>query len=92
VVAQLNVFYKEISMKKFVITLVLSLILIGQNVYAQGCSQCKLVAEQGSEMDEASFGTNINSGIMYLMIIPYFLIFFLFRKRIISFFKGLISK
>jgi hypothetical protein len=79
-------------MKKFVITLVLSLILIGQNVYAQGCSQCKLLAEQGSEMDEASFGTNINSGIMYLMIIPYFLIFFLFRKRIVAFFKGLISK
>jgi len=79
-------------MKKFVITLVLSLILVGQNIYAQGCSQCKLLAEQGSEMDEASFGTNINSGIMYLMIIPYFLIFFLFRKRIVAFFKGLISK
>jgi hypothetical protein len=79
-------------MKKFVITLVLSVILVGQNIYAQGCSQCKLVAEQGSEMDEASFGSNINSGIMYLMIIPYFLIFFLFRKRILAFFKGLISK
>jgi hypothetical protein len=79
-------------MKKFVITSVLSLILVGQNIYAQGCSQCKLVAEQGAEMDEASFGSNINSGIMYLMIIPYFLIFFLFRKRILAFFKGLISK
>lgn len=79
-------------MKKFVITLVLLVILEGQNIYAQGCSQCKLVAEQGAEMDEASFGSNINSGIMYLMIIPYFLIFFLFRKRILAFFKGLISK
>jgi hypothetical protein len=79
-------------MKKFVITSVLSVILVGQNIYAQGCSQCKLVAEQGAEMDEASFGSNINSGIMYLMIIPYFLIFFLFRKRILAFFKGLISK
>jgi hypothetical protein len=79
-------------MKKFVITLVLWLILVGQNIYAQGCSQCKLVAEQGSEMDEASFGTNMNTGIMYLMIIPYFLLLFLFRKRIIAFFKGLLSK
>jgi hypothetical protein len=79
-------------MKKFAITLVLSVILVVQNIYAQGCSQCKLLAEQGSEMDEASFGSNINSGIMYLMIIPYLLIFFLFRKRILAFFKGLISK
>lgn len=79
-------------MKKFVITLVLSLILVGQNIYAQGCSQCKLVAEQGAEMDEASFGTNMNTGIMYLMIIPYFLLLFLFRKKIISFLRGLISK
>jgi hypothetical protein len=79
-------------MKKYVITLVLSLIVMGQNLVAQGCSQCKLVTEQGSEMDEASFGTNMNTGILYLMIIPYFLILFLFRKRIISFFKGLRSK
>ena len=79
-------------MKKLIITLVLSLFVMGQNMYAQGCSQCKLMAEQGSEMNEASFGSNINTGIMYLMVIPYFLILFLFRKRIISFFKGLISK
>jgi hypothetical protein len=79
-------------MKKYVITLVLSLILIGQNIYAQGCSQCKLVTQQGAEMDEASFGTNMNTGIMYLMIIPYLMIMFLFRKRIIAFFKGLLSK
>ena len=79
-------------MKKFVITLVLSLVVLGQNIYAQGCSQCKLVTQQGAEMDEASFGTNMNTGIMYLMIIPYLMIMFLFRKRIIAFFKGLLSK
>ncbi len=59
---------------------------------AQGCSQCKLMAEQGSEMDESSFGTNINTGILYLMIIPYLLLMFLFRKRIFAFFKSLLSK
>jgi hypothetical protein len=57
-------------------------------LFAQGCSQCKLLAKQGSEVDEASFGTNINSGILYLMIIPYLLLFFLFRKQIISFVKN----
>jgi hypothetical protein len=56
--------------------------------FAQGCSQCKLLAQQGSEVDEASFGTNINSGILYLMIIPYLLLLFLFRKQILGFVKG----
>jgi hypothetical protein len=65
--------------------------LLGQNIWAQGCSQCKLLSEQASEMDESSFGTNINSGILYLMIIPYLLILFLFRKRIVSFLKSIIS-
>jgi hypothetical protein len=60
--------------------------------FGQGCSQCKLLTEQGSELDEASFGTNINYGILYLMVIPYLLIMFLFRKRIYLFFKGLIKK
>ena len=59
--------------------------------YSQGCSQCKLLAEQGSELDESSFGSNINTGILYLMIIPYILLIFLFRKRIFNFLKSLIK-
>ena len=62
--------------------------------FGQGCSQCKLLSEQGSEkaLDEASFGTNINYGILYLMTIPYLAIMFIFRKRILVFFKGLFNK
>lgn len=70
----------------------LFVLALGQQAYAQGCSQCRLVAEQGSELDEASFGSNINSGILYLMLIPYLLIMFLFRKRIAAFFRGLAKK
>ncbi|NDF60386.1 MAG: hypothetical protein EB100_04825, partial [Crocinitomicaceae bacterium] len=76
-------------MKLKAYTVLLFLIVSGQKIWAQGCSQCKLVSEQATELDESSFGTNINSGILYLMIIPYLLIFFLFRKRIISFFKSM---
>ena len=61
-------------------------------VLSQGCSQCKLLAEQGSQADESSFGSNINFGILYLMIIPYFLLLFLFRKQIIDFAKNLFLK
>ncbi len=61
-------------------------------VFSQGCSQCKLLAEQGSELDEASFGTNINYGILYLMTIPYILLLILFRKRIVRLFRALLKR
>jgi hypothetical protein len=78
--------------KKSFLMLLLFVLLITEDVLSQGCSQCKMLAEQGSEMEEASFGTSINSGILYLMTIPYLIILFLFREKIIGFFKGLAKK
>jgi hypothetical protein len=69
--------------------LLIGLTLIQSDLFAQGCSQCRLLTEQGSELDENSFGSNINSGILYLMAVPYLLLMFLFRKRIIGFFRSL---
>jgi len=80
-------------MKKWVTLLVLlGVVLLSQYSYAQGCSQCRMLSEQSSELDEASFTSNINYGILYLMILPYLLIMFLFRKRILRFFKSLLAK
>jgi hypothetical protein len=50
------------------------------------------MAEQGSELDEASFGSNINYGILYLMAMPYIIVSFLFRKKIFQFIKSRIKK
>jgi hypothetical protein len=80
-------------MKKWIVLAVLFFIVLGDNeLMAQGCSQCKLLAEQGSELDEASFGSSINSGILYLMILPYLILMFLFRKYIFRFFKSLVRR
>ena len=79
-------------MKRLISSTFLALLVFSQQVYAQGCSQCKLLAEQGSELGDASFGSNINYGILYLMIIPYLLLMFLFRKPILKFFKGLVTR
>ena len=75
---------------KHILTVVI-LFVVGFS-YSQGCSQCKLLAEQGSELDEASFGTNINYGILYLMAAPYILLLIFFRKRIVRVFKALTEK
>lgn len=79
-------------MKKWIFTAIVFSMTTLQSLYAQGCSQCRMLSEQSSELDEASFGSNINTGILYLMLIPYFLIMFLFRKRIIAFVKSRFSK
>lgn len=80
-------------MKKWLIpVLLIGFLIIGNDILGQGCSQCKLLTEQGSELDENSFGSNINWGILYLMIIPYFLLMFLFRKPIFSFIKSTFGK
>ena len=68
--------------KRYWLLLVVFLLLISTDVLSQGCSQCKMLAEQTAEVDEASFGSNINKGILFLMIIPYILLFLLFRKKI----------
>jgi hypothetical protein len=75
--------------KKVIFLLVIGSMLFTLDAFGQGCSQCKMLAEQSSELDEASFGSNINMGILYLMAIPYILLFVLFRKRIFSFARSL---
>lgn len=71
---------------------VICLSLITSDIFGQGCSQCKMLSKQGSELTEASFGTNINWGILYLMIIPYIMLLFLFRKKIVSLYRILVKK
>ena len=72
------------------ILLVVVTLLIVDYSFSQGCSQCKLLAEQGSKVDEDSFGTNINSGILYFMALPYIalvIVLIAFRKKIVLLFK-----
>jgi hypothetical protein len=46
-----------------------------------------MLAEQGSGLDENSFTRNINGGILYLMLMPYLILLFIFRKPIWKFVK-----
>lgn len=80
-------------MKKGIkILLLLCLVFFISDAFGQGCSQCKMLSQQGSELDEDSFGSNINWGILYLLIIPYVLLMFLFRHKIAVLFKKLVKK
>ena len=80
-------------MKRWQLILLILIVVIATDLaFGQGCSQCKLVAEQGSELDEDAFGTNINYGILYLMAMPYIILLVIFRKKIFAFIKGILQK
>jgi hypothetical protein len=78
-------------MKKWGFLLVALFLLVEVN-WGQGCSQCRMLSEQSAELGENAFASNINTGILYLMAVPYLLLMFLFRKRIIRFLKSLFVK
>jgi hypothetical protein len=79
-----------------VILLVMLLLLVAYSpdIFAQGCSQCRMVPE--SDMNGGSgMGRGINNGILYLLSVVYIffmVLFFVFRKQLIPFFKKLMFR
>jgi hypothetical protein len=56
------------------------------------CAMCKQAAETSLKSDPKSISRGLNSGIMYLMAIPYIMIMFIFRKQLMHVFQGLKNK
>lgn len=72
------------------VLLIILVLFVVDYSFGQGCSQCKLLAEQGSEVDEDAFGSNINSGILYLMALPYIalvIVLIVYRKKVAKLIK-----
>jgi len=72
-------------MLRKVITLLI-LLCVQVISFAQGCSTCRAQIESSQKAD-LSVGQGLNMGIIFLMVIPYIILYLLFRKKIKSFFK-----
>ncbi len=76
-------------MKK--IFFLLFFVLVNLATSAQ-CAMCKATAETANQNTSGSLAEGLNTGILYLMLIPYTLLLVLaivfFRKRIANFFKA----
>ena len=59
--------------------------------FSQGCSTCRAQIIS-SNKEDFTVGNGLNMGILFLMIIPYIILFFLFRKQIVHLFKSLKAK
>jgi hypothetical protein len=63
--------------------------------YAEGaaqCAMCKASAESSLKHNPNSMARSLNSGILYLMAVPYLLIMFIFRKQLYQLYKKVFKK
>lgn len=84
-------FVKRKNMLRY-LSLILTTTAVSLDVFSQGCSQCKLLAEQNSGIDESAFSSNMNFGILYLMLFPYLILMFIFRKQLVRIIKSLLPQ
>ncbi|MEC8967959.1 MAG: hypothetical protein VX756_02315 [Bacteroidota bacterium] len=75
---------------KIVYKIVLFFLLIFNEfqLFSQGCSTCRAQIIT-SNQDDLTVGNGINSGILFLMAVPYLILFFLFRKKIFAVYNQL---
>ena len=74
-------FTDEIQMKKLILSF--SALFYAANFAVGQCAMCKATLESNDEFQ----ASGINSGILYIMAVPYLILFFVFRKKIFSFIK-----
>lgn len=78
--------------KKTIILLFFFLCIVFSGSVEAQCAMCKQAAASSLDKDPNSIAKGLNSGILYLMAVPYLLILFIFRKQIFSLWKKLRSK
>lgn len=78
---------KNNFMKHFFVAIIIVLLLFHFDSFAQ-CAMCKAAAESDLQNNPNSVAKGINDGIIFLMLIPYILMAFFFRKEIIQLLKG----
>lgn len=74
-----------------VVITILFVLLVNESVLGQ-CAMCKQAAESSLKSNPNSLARSLNSGILYLMAVPYVLLGFIFRKQIYKLYKSLINK
>jgi hypothetical protein len=76
---------------RIVILIVLAVYSTAGSVMGQ-CAMCKQAASSNLDKDPTSLAKNLNTGILYLMAVPYILIAFIFRKQIVALWRSWRSK
>lgn len=78
--------------KYLIILLTLMFVFSTQTDLVAQCAMCKQAAETSLKSNPGSLARGLNSGILYLMAVPYLMILFIFRKQIVSLWKSKFGK
>lgn len=73
------------------IVILVVLLLLAEDSEAQ-CAMCKQAAESSMKSNPNSLARSLNSGILYLMAVPYIMIAFIFRKQLKQLFRKIMRK
>lgn len=71
--------------------IIVILVFFSSDITAQ-CAMCKQAAESSLKSNPNSMARSLNSGILYLMAVPYLLLCFIFRKQIVQLWRKVFSK
>jgi hypothetical protein len=77
--------------KHYFILLILVALVLLPNITEAQCAMCKASVES-SQGQKNSVAGGLNTGILYLMAVPYVLIAFIFRKQIVALWKNIRGK
>ncbi|MGZ3899544.1 MAG: hypothetical protein ACXVDC_04375 [Bacteroidia bacterium] len=61
------------------------------DLHAQ-CAMCKEAAESSMKANPKSMVRSLNTGILYLMAVPYIMLCFIFRKQLVQLWKKVRTK
>ena|ERR1700739_5023092 len=78
-------------MKIRAVVLFTLLLLLNISVFAQ-CAMCKAAAESDLSNNPNSVAQGLNTGILFLMFIPYLIVGIIFRKDLLGFIKNIGNK
>jgi hypothetical protein len=76
-----------VSSKKGIALIIILLLFFYVDAEAQ-CAICKQAASSSLDNNPNSVAKGLNTGILYLLALPYLLIAFIFRKQILSLWKS----
>lgn len=77
--------------EKGIIIIALAALLLFPDLTEAQCAMCKAAVES-SQGQANSVAGGINKGILYLMVVPYFLLAFIFRKQLAALWRNIRGK
>lgn len=76
----------------YIVFFIVLLVVLIPDISEAQCAMCKQAAASSLDNDPRSMARSLNSGILYLMAVPYLMLAFIFRKQLKAVFLTIKAK